>query len=169
MRPIERIDNFIKKVDWIKLLHTKWKVDESDIVCDKISSMANPSLIEIWKQNPDQRIGQLLINLGLIDDSIERWCTEEYEILIDQGSLPEDCVYWTSIYAKDRTPLDIPETRLISDLTVDHIQNIIKFMRDHKGYVKEQTMQAFKNVLAKNGIELSEDEFNQNFEQENKS
>ena len=34
-------------------------------------------LEEIWKNNQDQRFGQLLINLGLVNDDIMTWQTED--------------------------------------------------------------------------------------------
>ncbi len=34
-------------------------------------------LEEIWSQMPDQRFGQLLINLGIIEDSIRVWTNED--------------------------------------------------------------------------------------------
>ena len=32
---------------------------------------------EIWKDSPDQRFGQLLINLGIADDSVRLWQNED--------------------------------------------------------------------------------------------
>jgi hypothetical protein len=156
MRPIERIDNFINLIDWNWLLYTKWKLDKEDLVAKTICYMNNPTLIEAWKENPDQRIGQLLINLGLIDDSMERWCTEECDILIDQGIPPEECLYWTSMYDKDENLLDEPLTRKVSDLTKSHITNILTFMKTHNGRISPQMETAFQNVL--NKTEQSEPE-----------
>ena len=35
---------------------------------------------EIWKKHPDQRMGQLLINYGLINDNMESWNIEDDEM-----------------------------------------------------------------------------------------
>lgn len=35
---------------------------------------------EIWENNPDQRFGQLLINLGLFPDSPRNWQIEDDEV-----------------------------------------------------------------------------------------
>jgi len=32
---------------------------------------------EIWENNPDQRFGQLLINLGISNDDIRTWSNED--------------------------------------------------------------------------------------------
>ena len=34
-------------------------------------------LEEIWNRNPDQRFGQLLINLGVINDDFHTWNVED--------------------------------------------------------------------------------------------
>jgi len=32
---------------------------------------------ELWNKHPDQRLGQLLINLGIVDDSMRVWRNED--------------------------------------------------------------------------------------------
>ena len=156
MRPIERIDNFIKLVDW-NALFKKWGLEFDNKKYYYIENFYK-LFLDYWKANPDQRIGQVLINLGIIDDSIERWSEEEHSILIDQGIPPEKCIYWGSIYDKDGNPLEEPAYRLISDLSTDHILNIISFMKLHRGYVPHQTMNAFSNTLKEKGVILSEEQ-----------
>lgn len=145
MRPSLRIENFLKRVDWNQLLYERWKIPKDDLIAKKICYMSGPTLPEAWNKNPDQRIGQLLINLGMIDDSIERWCTEEYEILIDQGVAPEDCFYWTSVFDKDGEKLETPITRRIADLEDGHAKNILIWIKKHNVYINPLLMTALKN------------------------
>ncbi len=50
--------------------------------------MRNPNRIkrilrlieEIWSSSPDQRFGQLLINLGLIPDNLDSWKYEDEDL-----------------------------------------------------------------------------------------
>ena len=47
-------------------------------------------LKELWQKNPDQRFGQLLINLGIVRDGFETWqkeddILEKYLIKIGNG------------------------------------------------------------------------------------
>lgn len=128
MRPIERIDNFLAKVDWFKLVH-RWDIDDFDYV---LLNHFN-EIVEYWKENPDQRFGQVLINLGLIEDKLNIWIDEEYDILIAQGLEPRDVIFWTSYYDKDNNLLDKPISRLIKDLDTEHIQTLL-------GIVKTTTM-----------------------------
>jgi len=138
MRPKERIDDFLAKVNWSEL-QKKWKIPVLEIDTEFIRKS--------WKENPDQRIGQLLINLGLIEDSLEKWVTEEATILIDQGLPPEECLYWTSMYDENEVLLETPKTRLVATLTPEHINNIITFMYNYGGRISPDMQKAFDNVL----------------------
>lgn len=142
MRPIERIDNFLNKVQWGCLIED-WGLEPTYTT----SCLVNLSEITAyWKENPDQRIGQVLINLGLIPDYLKIWIDEESDILIDQGIAPEDCLYWTSLYDKDNNPLDKPITRLVADLEPSHIKAILKICYKN---LSEEYKKAFDNMLQK--------------------
>lgn len=135
MRPIERIDNFLSKVDW-KKLKDRWGLG---------GIYTSPGDIkEEWLKVPDQRVGQLMINLGLIPDDFKIWLDEESDILIDQGIPPEECLYWTSIYDKEDNLLEKPITRLIKDLEPNHIKKILKMCYPK---LSENYRKAFDNVL----------------------
>jgi len=149
MRPIERIDDFLKKVDWNDLLYNRWKLNKEIYYDKKIAYAIKPTVPEYWKENPDQRIGQVLINMQLVPNDIMIWNAEEPDILMSQGAPPEECLYWTSIYDKDMNPLDEPLTRKVSELTKDHIVSIDKYMKEHNGRVSPEMEQAFTNVLMK--------------------
>ena len=149
MRPIERIDNFIRKIDLNKL-SSDWKLEYP-------IKFINRRIRTYWKQNPDQRFGQMLINLGLAPDSMEIWCSEDHDILINQGLAPEECIFWGSIYDKKGNPLKEPIYRLIKNLSVDHINNILIFMKAYNGHVSHNTMIAFENVLKKNSLEINKE------------
>lgn len=144
MRPIERINNFLDKVDW-KLLWERWGISEllkkSKVY---INSLNKEIIVNYWKENPDQRIGQLMVNLGLIPDSVKIWNDEEPDILLAQGIPPEECLYWTSIYDKEDNLLDKPITRLIKDLEPNHIKKILKIFYPK---LSENYRKAFDNVL----------------------
>lgn len=143
MRPIERIDNFLSKVDWNKL-KDRWGIEWSYIDDILTQPITYAKFREYWKENPDQRIGQVLINLGLIPDNFKIWIDEESDILINQGIPPEECLYWTSIFDKNENLLDKPITRLIKDLEPNHIKKILKIFYPK---LSENYRKAFDNVL----------------------
>jgi len=149
MRPIERIDDFLKKVDWNDLLYNRWKLDKEIYYDKKIAYAIKPTVPEYWKENPDQRIGQVLINMQLVPNDIMIWHAEEPDILMSQGIALEECLYWTSMYNKDEKVLDEPITRKVSSLTKEHIIRIVEFMKEHNGKLSPEMEQAFTNVLMK--------------------
>lgn len=125
MRPIERIDNFLAKVDWFKLVH-RWNIDNFDEV---LLNHFN-KIVEYWKSNPDQRFGQVLINLGLVQDKLNIWTDEESDILIGQGIPPREVYFWTSRFDKEGNLLEVPKTKLIKDLDTEHLVAIIAWFKD---------------------------------------
>jgi len=143
MRPIERIDNFLQKVNWDKLAE-RWNCELLH-GCTPEFNISKETL-DYWKKNPDQRIGQVFINLGLILDSLKIWNDEESDILASQGLPPEEYLYWTSLYDKDDVLLDQPITRLIKDLETSHIKAILKLCYKN---LSEDYKKAFDNTLQK--------------------
>ena len=74
-----------------------------------------------WKKSPDQRFGQLLINLGLVSDSMKFWNTEIVDLPIPHEAIREIQTWGT--YGKDRKSY---KELYIKDLETDHIKNILK-------------------------------------------
>jgi hypothetical protein len=144
MRPIERIDNFISKVD-IEFLANRWGL-EHGFLLDILGWDNSSKFTNYWKENSDQRIGQVLINLGLIPDNFKAWNDEEEDILVDQELAPEEYLLWTSVYDKDGNLLEKPITRLIKDLEINHIKRILKLYSKN---ISENYKKGFDNILQK--------------------
>jgi len=86
-----------------------------------------------WKENPDQRFGQLLSNLDLVPKDIENhiWNIEEDDWLIQNGYCNiEDIKFWGVNYYKNNKKRKTTKFKLLKDLDIDHIKNIIKFFED---------------------------------------
>ena len=146
MRPIERIDNFIDNVNW-KELYKRWNLDIQKT--DKEWKEFAEAIRIAWKQerNIDMRIGQLLINLEKIPDTISIWYDDEIEILLSQGFAPEEVIFWTSIYDKEGNLRDKPSTSLMKDLSIEHVKNIANFIEEHNAIVNSNIQKAIKNLL----------------------
>jgi hypothetical protein len=143
MRPIERIDNFLSKVNWPDLA-IKWNI--TNTIYEDFFDEKFDNAIKYWKENTDMRIGQVLINLGLIKDDIKIWEDEEEDILLNQGIAPEECIYWKSYYDKNMNR--IPEiNRLIKDLDTIHIYNIYIHFFNLNCSLTNKYRKAFRNVL----------------------
>lgn len=84
-----------------------------------------------WMETPDQRFGQFLINyldpfinFFVEDDQLEDFMRNQR--WVDVAVLDEPT--WTSVLDAQGELLDVPVTRLISNLADDHIVSIIKYM-----------------------------------------
>jgi hypothetical protein len=157
MRPIERIDNFLNKVDW-SILKDKWSIEWTyfdDILSQPLTYC---KFRKYWKENPDQRIGQVLINLGLIPDLFQAWNDEESEILEAQGLAPEEYLFWGSIYDKDMNPIPLTQ-RLIKDMDTDHIEKVLSLFTGEKRKLTTEYITAFTNVLKSRNRNYSIDDF----------
>jgi hypothetical protein len=117
MRRPERIPIFLKLVDWLKLSE-RWNLEKSLAYMPRIART-------YWIQNSDQRVGQVLINLNLIPDSLQRWNDEEEWILRDQGIDPREFTFWGNNYDKDMNQLSKTKWNLIKDMSIEHIQAIL--------------------------------------------
>lgn len=144
MRPIERIDNFLAKVDWGWLLDTHWKDCEHQKI-NKIIGLL-PFFESYWKENPDLRIGQLLVTLGLVIDNPQVWNDEESDILRAQELPPEEYLFWTSNYDEDMQPIN-PIRRLVKDMDEEHIKAILNDNYLGNYHVSKDYLLAFYNTL----------------------
>ena len=108
---------------------------------------------EEWLKYPDCRLGQLLVNLNLIPSkNIEHiiWNIEEDDWLIKNGYCNiEDIKFWGINYYKNGKQRKTTKFKLLKDLDIDHIQNIIKFFEDnnilHK--LNKEYLEYFNNKI----------------------
>jgi hypothetical protein len=100
-----------------------------------------------WTFNPDLRFGQLLINLGLVEDG-HYWFTEETDWLVNNGYCkPEDINFWGVNFFKNGKQRKHTKHKLLKDLTDDHIENIIKFFEEHHLVLKPDYRKYFEKRL----------------------
>jgi len=98
-------------------------------------------------ENYDQRFGQMLINLGLIEDALPIWVDEDLKILLDQGCPPRDVVLWGSIYDKNGNQLPSIKYRLVRDMETSHINAILKDIKDKKYALPKAYIEIFENEI----------------------
>lgn len=90
-------------------------------------------ITEYWNNNPDQRFGQMLSNLNLVDKEVENiiWNIEEDSWLIKNGYCNiEDIRFWGVTYYKNGKKRKTIKFKLLKDLETDHIKNIIRYFED---------------------------------------
>lgn len=108
---------------------------------------------ETWLKYPDLRFGQLLCNLRLIPDidiEDEIWSIEEDNWLIDNGYCKlEDIKFWGVNYYKNGKKRKSTKYKLLKDLDLDHIKNIIKFFENYNNltYLNKQYLEYFNKRI----------------------
>ena len=111
-----------KKVELLSILHQNWELIEKK-----------------WNNNPDQRFGQLLSNVNLVDKEIEDhiWNIEEDDWLIQNGYIKfEDIKFWGINYYKNGKKRKTTKFKLLRDLDINHIKNIIIFFEKYNSLDK---------------------------------
>ena len=109
---------------WAKKLHENWNLIEKE-----------------WLKYPDCRLGQLLVNLNLIPSkNIEHiiWnIEEEDDWLIKNGYCNiEDIKFWGVNYYKNGKQRKTTKFKLLKDLDINHIKNIIIFFEKYNSLDK---------------------------------
>jgi len=153
MRIKERIPVFLEKVDWPSLLTKVWKLDLSSEILNDLIIEINASKEEIkdyWLMYQDQRISQVLVNLGLIPNMSGLWYyMEEIEILKELGVPPREYLLWGH-YIDHKNPESLRYSP-IKDLSTEHIKNILK--EEHTK--REDYLSAFDSELILRGLNLN--------------
>ena len=111
-----------KKVELLSVLHQNWELIEKE-----------------WVKYPDSRFGQLLSCLNLVPKDVEDyiWNIEEDDWLIKNGYCNiEDIKFWRVNYYKNGKQRKTTKFKLLKDLDINHIKNIIIFFEKYNSLDK---------------------------------
>ena len=155
MRNIKRITPFLENVNWFYLLHNQWNLFNSKLEAGSYVKDIKEHIKvikEFWTNNPDLRISQVLVTLGILPNIMGAYwyMMEEHEILIGQHVVhPENCLFWGSIYTRRLKRRKQTKYILIKDMSKNHINNVFAHngIRLHPEYAR-----AFENILSKPNI-----------------
>ena len=152
MRNEKRIPIVLEKISWFNFIQNNTGLGKMSSELSGIVNNIKNNLDTIkkeWLENPDLRLGQLLINNGLAPDLGSLWNVEEDDWLISEDYCNiEDVKFWGRNYDKDMNRLSQTEFVLLKDLTTDHIKAIIKFFADQGKIVNQQYGEYFnKRIL----------------------
>lgn len=112
---------------------------------------------ELWKQVPDMRFCQLLINLGIITPGTDSWYTEDEDILINTLDInPSEVLYWGT---RGKTGTKPVKYVLIKDLDTDHIKAILKTQDQISKRYRETFENELKSRKSKNVVIINKKEY----------
>lgn len=102
-----------------------------------------------WAKYPDCRMGQLLINHGVVSQS--SWFTEEVDWLIKHGYFKfEELNFWGTNFYKNGKRKPKTVYKLLKDLDLDHIKAIIKFNKDRGQQIDQKYLEYFNKRIQEN-------------------
>lgn len=123
MRKIERIPIVLRCMEWrIFLKDMMGKDYDIDMLVEVKNNLE--SIKEFWLSNPDLRLTQVLVNLGICPNIPGHWYyTEEVDWLINRNVVqPRDILFWGTYGKNGDEPL---RNVLIKDMSNDHIDNVL--------------------------------------------
>lgn len=102
-----------------------------------------------WVDNPDLRLPQVLINIGIMPNFHGFYYHKEDAItMIDTGLLfPEEILFWGNNYDKDNNRLSETRWVLPTEMTKGHLEAIIDLYDNGKMRVSEVYIEMFKKEL----------------------
>ena len=139
MRPASRIDHYLDMIDW--------DIFAGVFGGDPALHRQNKEVYrESWKEHPDWRLSQLLMNGGMIDNArLELWQMEEADYLINhQGCHPRDVLLWGTSGKDGNEPYHhIP----IRDMETSHIKAILSSNDRGLNRISDRYLDAFRAEL----------------------
>lgn len=92
---------------------------------------------DYYKRNPDYRLTQILVNLGIINNYMGFWYyLEDEEIMIFCGLCGErDIYFWANYFDSEGKSLDKINYILIKDLETSYIRNILNLKHLSNKYI----------------------------------
>jgi hypothetical protein len=151
MRPATRIykylNLFLKNLD-----KTDLKDNEKQIILDN-----KKTIFKYWKENPDQRLGQMLFNLfNLNSFSLSNYHKEDFDYLISLGIPARDLLLWGS-YGKSGN--EKYHHLWIDDMESMHIYNILNTERN----IDSNYRDVFEKELLDRNFELQDPKYGKVF------
>ncbi len=101
-----------------------------------------------WNENYDQRFGQVLVNLGLLDHFNTCWFKEEDDWLVENKYCKlEDIKFWISILDENNNPLKTPKYTLLKDMDNKHIKAILLWFKDKSSRIDSRYIKYFNEKI----------------------
>nr|DAV67749.1 MAG TPA: Protein of unknown function (DUF1040) [Caudoviricetes sp.] len=136
MRLKERIPILWKLFKNNKERVISYLVGEENLTETLVRLEEKPYLKELWEENQDWRFVQLLTNCCVLNPSVGFYYTEDERLFINMGLIDaRDIYFWRNNYDKKGNLLKNPCFSTISEITTEHLLNIIKHHEENGFYI----------------------------------
>jgi hypothetical protein len=146
MRPKERISIVLDNIDWEDFINYLEFDDAKEIA---IKCKMNIHIIKSeWEKDPDLRLSQILINIGILYNKPGFWYyIEETDYFLERKILnPEEILFWGT-YGKDgKQPF---KQILIKDMDSEHLQACLNTQKN----MNKLYRQTMRKVLRKRKLD----------------
>jgi len=154
MRQPGRIPIVLKVINWEHFLQEHLQLIDVTTEYDNIQENLE-EFTKYWEEYYDLRLGQALINFGLLPDIFNLWEVEETDWLIKNNYCTfEDIYFWGVNFTKEGERLPATVWVPIKDITIDHIQNILLFF-GARGYKMEEKYKEYFEAKLDNWLKTS--------------
>lgn len=104
---------------------------------------------QVYTDNPDLRITQVLVNIGIIPNIEGFWYyTEDEPLMVESGLLQErDIYFWGKNFTKEGKKLEETEYILIKDMETSHIESILRDNEEGLLGTSKQYLEMFNKEL----------------------
>jgi len=145
-RPTERIPIIMGCIDWqdyIDFLTLKLSKDDLEQIVQTCYEKTN-EIRNYWLENPDQRLTQVLVNIGIVSNLEGAWYyIEETAYILEKKILkPEQILFWGSYGKSENEKL---HHILIKNMDTVHIEACLSTQKNMNPLYKK----AMTNVLRK--------------------
>ena len=136
MRLKERIPILWKLFKNNKERVISYLVGEENLTETLVRLEEKPYLKELWEENQDWRFVQLLTNCCVLNPFVGFYYTEDERLFINMGLIDaRDIYFWRNNYDKKGNLLKNPCFSTISEITTEHLLNIIKHHEENGFYI----------------------------------
>lgn len=148
MRAPQRIPILLEKINFIDFI-TDLGVFENPVNPAIEINNQKDQIAEYWLDNPDQRLTQVMVNMGYLPNAMGHWYYIEETIwAIDKGLVAvEDINFWGVNYDKDGNLLPKTIYKPLRDLEVSHMENIIKHVKKNHGSLPPAYLKYFQKRI----------------------
>ncbi len=150
MRNKKRIEIVLEKIDWKKFIQDNCGELTEFVINEFVQHLINNTqgIKNFWLNNPDLRLGQLLINEGYLPDYPKLYHVEEVQWLIDNKLCKvEEIRFWGKTRDKFKNKLLQTEYILLKDLDDAHISAILDWCDEHNIKIEKDYKEYFEQRI----------------------